>query len=139
MTDKQALRQQIRKEREHASIIQMAELSARIGERVLGMREYREARTILCYASKQGEVDTIGLIRQMLLDGKTVCLPKVREEAIMDAVRVYTIEDTVTGAFGVPEPRDGEATAPEAFDMLLVPGVAFDKKRRPLGIWRGLF
>lgn len=139
MTEKQALRQNMRKERERASIIQMAELSARIGERVLAMREYKEARTILCYASRQSEVDTIGLIRQMLRDAKTVCLPKVRGDGVMDAVRLLSLDETVIGAFRILEPKEAPITPPEAFDLVLVPGVAFDRKGGRLGQGAGYF
>lgn len=139
MIDKQALRQKIKAIRQRTSMIQMAELSARICERVLAMPSYLAARTVLCYASLPGEVETHALLAQMLADGKRVCLPKVRGDGVMDAVCIESLSDTRIGPFGIVEPVNDAPVAPTSIDLLLIPGIAFDRCGRRLGHGAGYF
>ena len=139
MNAKQALREQMRSCRKGISIIEMSELSARVCMRILEMDKYRAAKRVLAYASVNNEVSLRGLIRQMLDEGKEVYLPVVRDRLRMDAVRVYALDDLKKGAFNVLEPTGGEVIAPQELDLVLVPGMAFDRAGYRLGYGKGYY
>lgn len=110
-------------------------LSDRIAARVTALEVYQSARTVLCYHSVGGEVDTLKLIERMRLDGKTICLPAITGKGIMEARRMDRI---VPGPYGIPSP-EGPVVEPEAIDLILVPGLAFDAACHRLGQGGGYY
>ena len=114
--------------------------SALIAERVFALPEYRAARTVALYHSLKSEVDTAAVIAHALSCGKTVALPKVYG----DTLRFFAIsegEQLHKSAFGVLEPAGDESRfiKPEKFDLVLVPGVCFDRGGNRLGFGRGYY
>lgn len=110
-------------------------LSERIAARVTALGAYRSARTVLCYHSAGGEVDTLKLIERMRSDGKIVCLPAIIGPGVMEARRM----DRLTpGPYGIPCP-EGPLVPPEEIDLILVPGLAFDKSCHRLGRGGGYY
>jgi len=138
MKTKSEIRSELKKRRGVISLIEMAELSARIAEGVLSLPEYAQAKTVLCYANLRDEVLTSALIREIIRSGRTLALPAVRGEE-MKALRLTSPELMHRGAFRILEPDGDEEIAPEEFDLLLVPGVGFDPQGNRLGYGGGYF
>jgi len=103
--------------------------SAAACDRVLALDACRRAKTVLCYHSMPGEVDTRALTARLVSDGKTVCLPAVLGSGIMEARRA---DGLAPGPLGIPNPV-GSPVAPEEIDLIIVPGLAFDRACRRLG------
>ena len=138
--DRRELRALIRDRREKISVIQAAELSARIAERVLTLPEYRQAKKVMCYASVIGEVNTAPLNARILEDGKELFLPKIsKEKGRMVAVPVKDLASLRRGRMGIPEPPKGEGADPMGIDLILVPGIAFDRKGGRVGFGGGYY
>ncbi len=138
--DRQELRTLIRARRENISVIQAAELSARIAERVLTMPEYRAANTVMCYASVLGEVQTAALNARILEDGKELLLPRIdRETHTMQAVPARDLSTLRRSAIGVPEPTGEAGVDPASIDLVLVPGIAFDRRGGRVGFGGGYY
>lgn len=112
--------------------------SERLVERILGLEDYRKARTMALYWSLPGEVATHELVRRALTD-KRVVLPVVTGESMHFAVVAPDMSNLVEGAFGVMEPRVGEVCPPEEIDFMLVPGMAFDREGGRLGHGKGYY
>ena len=110
-------------------------LSERACARILALPEYERARIVLLYHSVGGEVDTLKLIDRMLADGKTVCLPAIVSRGVMEARRMDCL---VPGAYGIPCP-EGPAVPPEQIDLIVVPGLAFDRFCHRLGQGGGYY
>ena len=114
--------------------------SAAIWERLSTVCEFAGANRLLVYVSKDGEVDTHGLIWQLLAMGRTVCIPwfdAARKRYGASELHDFDA-DLTTGRFGILEPKP-EATRPATtaqIDAALVPGLAFDETGNRLG--RGL-
>ena len=114
--------------------------SAAIWERLSLLGEFSAAARLLIYVSTANEVDTHGLIRQLLAMGRQVFVPRFEPATQSYAtcqVRDFDA-DLATGKFGILEPRP-EAVRPAAIDPIgavLVPGLAFDETGNRLG--RGL-
>lgn len=139
MTERDELRLRIKRLREEASMLQVVEMSARIGERVLAMPEYRAARRVFCYYSLPMEVQTGALIREMLREGKEVYLPVTGKDKTLRAVRLRDPEALRKGAFGVMEPEGDEEIDPAELDLILTPGLAFDRAGGRIGYGAGCF
>jgi 5-formyltetrahydrofolate cyclo-ligase len=138
--DKIALREQMRTRLAERGAADVRAKSAAIWERLSVVREFAAATRLLVYVSTGSEVDTQGLIRQLLAMGRQVCVP--RFDLTMQSYSASVLHDfdteLATGKFGILEPKP-EAVRPAALDQIhaaLVPGLAFDETGNRLG--RGL-
>jgi 5-formyltetrahydrofolate cyclo-ligase len=101
-------------------------LGARVAERLFSVPGFVDAGTVLAFSSFGSEVPTAPILDRLHRQGRRVALPRVRAEA-MEA-RGYRPGDPMTVArFGALEPVEGERLAPEEFDAVIVPGLAFDR------------
>ena len=141
--NKVTLRYLARRERLSRDEAEMADLDRIIADRVAMRPEVRDAAVIMAYVSCRGEVDTHGLIRRWLDEGRTVCVPQVRmAERRMEAVAIGDFDhDLAAGAFGILGPREtgGEVIAPERIDLVITPGLLFDRQGRRLGQGGGFY
>ena len=78
------------------------------------------------------------MARQALGAGKQLVYPRVDGETLVFE-EVNDLSRLAPGAFGVLEPRGGRAVAVDRIDVLLVPGVAFDRSGHRLGYGKGFY
>lgn len=122
------------------------EAGAHIADSMKRSEEYRLADRILIYASYRDEVPTYGLIESALQEGKQVFCPKTEGPAgdgKMSFYRIMDVAEIREGFRGIPEPvvlQGRRYEAQEGFrDLILMPGVAFDRQRRRLGYGGGFY
>jgi 5-formyltetrahydrofolate cyclo-ligase len=116
--------------------------SEEIKRKVLELQEVRDARVIMLYASKGKEVRTDELISELLGMGKRVVLPKTEVEGRgITPVEISDPEkDLIPGNYGIREPRDcARRVNPEEIDLVIVPGIAFDRNGNRLGRGAGYY
>lgn len=117
--------------------------SAAIWERLSLLGEFAAATRLLVYVSTGSEVDTQGLIRQLLAMGRQVCVPRFEPATQGYATSMLHDFDSelTTGQYGVLEPKPGviRPSALKQIDAALVPGLAFDETGNRLGRGRGHF
>ena len=115
--------------------------SRQIKQKLFRMPEYRQAKMVMFYAAKFGEVETEEMIKETLKKKKKVAVPKVKgKELVSSELRDWT-KDLTKGAFGIKEPKD-EALRPlalEKIDLVIVPGICFDTKKNRLGYGYGYY
>lgn len=140
--NKQALRRRfLRRLRSQPQRARQAKSRA-IAGRLRRLEAYRQAKTLLCYVSFDGEVETLPILRKALSDGKRVAVPAI----VPPSKRLLAVElrdvrrDLTASHFGIPHPRVTTRRVPlKSLKLVLVPGVAFDRRGRRLGRGGGYF
>jgi 5-formyltetrahydrofolate cyclo-ligase len=117
--------------------------SKAIWRKVVRLTAFRRAATVCCYVALPYEVQTWQMIEGMLSKGKRVVVPVVRprtKRLALSEVR-DPAADLSPGAFGIWEPRrSAYRPVPAAdLDLVLVPGLAFDRRGHRLGRGAGFF
>lgn len=111
-----------------------------IADKVLTLAEEVAARTVFVYLSYGSEPETHVLIRELLAWGIRVGVPVCDTKThTMDAVALNAWEDLAPGAYGILEPQGGSVIPPDEIDLILVPGLAFDKEGYRLGYGGGYY
>lgn len=132
----------IMQEKRNALCIQEKEKFDRaIFQKVVNSREYNRAKSIFIFVSYKNEVDTHSIIRAALKEGKLVCVPKViYKSGYMEAIRIYSFDELVEGAYKILEPKNGNLKVKEEYiDVSYVPGLAFDKRGGRIGYGGGYY
>ncbi len=117
--------------------------SKKIIKCLLGSSFFRKAQNIVIYFPLPGEVDTRPLIDRALFLNKNVFLPRVHPAR--GALEVFQIRDSSKelkkGYCGIREPRASQffKGRPQKMDLIIVPGLGFDKSGRRLGRGEGHF
>ena len=140
---KAALRKDILRRRKNLDPAVQAADSEKIRERLQALPRWRECTFACIYiGSKPGEVATLALIREALDQGKRVCAPVIEPESgKLFLAEIKDLENLVPGHFGILEPAGAESHPPTglAWDLAVVPGVAFDRKGHRIGFGKGYY
>jgi len=137
---KSILREQIRARLEKISPAVRAVESIDLCERLRA--QMPSAHTILFFAPVPDELDIWPMLELSLALGTTCALPffDAKNENYGAKQIKQLATDIVTGKFGVREPADWCADIPlDRFDLVLVPGMAFDWSGNRLGRGRGFY
>lgn len=113
-----------------------------IRRKLLALPEFRRARVLMFYVSKDGEVETRPMIEAALLRGKVVLVPviNVRKSQMVVSEITDTNKDLVEGPYGIYQPKAHlKVYHPRTIDLAVVPGIAFDRKRNRLGRGKGYY
>ncbi len=132
---KAELREAFKSRRVALTPSEIAAASYQIAERVMAL--LGDASCVGVFAGIRGEVDLP--VDVLARDGRTLAWPRC--ESGRGAMRFIACTDRpqTLGKYGVPEPRGAAVIAPEAFDAIIVPGLAFDARGRRLGQGGGYY
>lgn len=118
--------------------------SAAMAEHLQQLEPYQRARLLHTYvASKDNEVDTAGLIRQRLARGQEVAVPVVQPGTrILRHALIQHLDQLRPGRWGLLEPAADHPCWLEdlaRIDLVVVPGLAFDRRGNRLGLGGGYY
>ena len=107
-----------------------------IKDKLLNLDVYKNSKVIALYSSMKSEVDTKELIKESQELGKKILLPRIINKNKMIFIEINN--DTVyeKNSFGVMEPIGEEESN---IDLIICPGVAFDKNNNRLGYGRAYY
>jgi len=141
MIDKEGIRKAILDRRGRLKEKEMKEKSLSIGNRLFEMEEFAGATRIMFYLSFSSEVRTFDMIKRAIEGGKRVFVPYVVDDG-MDFAEIKKLDDDLrSNRWGILEPRDELriGLSGEILEVIIVPGVAFDRGFRRLGYGRGYY
>jgi len=110
--------------------------------KVTALPVFQSAGTILFYASFRGEVDTYALMREAMRLNKRVALPLIRkEDQRIVPMQIKTLSELKPGLHGIMTPADVPQDRLDVaeLDLVVVPGVAFDRRHNRLGRGKGYY
>jgi len=102
----------------------------------------QQARCILFYASMPGEVETLAMMEKALFTGKRVALPIVEQnQRKLIPTLISSMEDVREGTYGIAEPQfdPHKELSLKDIDVVVVPGLAFDRDNNRLGRGKGYY
>lgn len=117
------------------------EKSHMIFEKLTALPCLQAAKAIAVYCSLQSEADTEELISFLLKAGKEVYLPRV-EGSDMNFYRISSLAELKEkGSFGICEPQAdiNNKLSKERLDVVIMPGVCFDKAGNRIGFGKGYY
>ena len=135
---KQALRARMREARAAVSDDEREAAGRRVEELVLGLAVVERARSVLLFASFGSEVPTTGLIQALHGSGKRVLLPFLADGA-MEATAGEPGAPMVPTSYGALEPAEPAPVDPAGIDVVIAPGLAFDRRGHRLGYGGAFF
>ncbi len=140
MDEKVKIRSKALKSRESLDQKTRAEKDRKIAENLESLSAFKNAHHILFYYSVRDEADTRKLIDKYL-SAKQLYLPVIRGKSHLQAVPVKRPLRLKKGYEGVPEPVDEDPNSvyDDAVELIIVPGVAFDKKGERIGMGKGYY
>ena len=102
---------------------------------------WQEARTVHTFVGAlPGEVRTDALIAWCFAHGRTVIVPVVDRAAhALRHVRLERLDDLQRTSWGGLEPARGSPADPSDADLIIVPGLAFDRQGHRLGMGGGFY
>ncbi|MFH1189686.1 MAG: 5-formyltetrahydrofolate cyclo-ligase [Candidatus Omnitrophota bacterium] len=128
---KHKIRSHIKEKIKTYSALEKSEKSAIIKKKLFREKEFVKAKLVMFYVSLRDEVNTLSMIDEAVKMGKRVCVPVVlKEEKRLIAGEIMDREkDLERQHFGIYQPIVGRVKEVplENIDLVVVPGVAFDK------------
>src|SRR3989344_4436157 len=124
---KNQLKEKILEKRNSLSKEEVIEKSRKIKLNLFNLESYKKSKTAMFFVSFSSEVNTQDMINESI-GRKTAIAPKVVQNEIEPSVIIDLDSLIPSGKFGIPEPIELMKIAYKNIDLVLVPGIAFDKE-----------
>lgn len=112
---------------------------SKIFNNLISLNSYKRAKKVFVYIGFGSEINTKSLIEIMLKEGKEVFVPKVLEEEMI-ALKITSLNNLIESKFKILEPVGEKSDIDgEEFDLIIMPGVAFDRSGNRIGYGKGYY
>lgn len=112
-------------------------------KQIRNLSAYKEADCILGFVGYGSEVDTLPFLKCAVLEGKKVYCPVSEADGTMEFYRFTSEKELCAGYKGILEPPRSEEKFQAAEEkekvFMLMPGVAFDRKKHRIGYGKGFY
>ena len=119
-------------------------LSQIIVDRFMGLPEYARARTVMFYVDVRSEVRTRQHFPAALASGKKIVIPYC-VDGLLELFHLESMDELSVGMYKILEPREdlrsvaSKQVPVEELDLIMVPGVAFDRRGARSGHGKGYY
>ena len=146
MTDSSTLKKSIREQAHAARQAQpnKDEVSQAIVDRFMQLPEYQQAQTVMFYVDVRTEVRTRQALPAALASGKRIVIPYC-VEGELELFHLESMDELELGMYRILEPKAelrgilAKRTPVEELDLVMVPGVAFDRRGGRTGHGKGYY
>ena len=141
-SQKSALRKKMRRQRSKLSLADRERASEILAGRLERLSIFRQARGVHCFIGLPDEVDTGPIFTLCRALGKETFVPiQVPGKNLLDVAPWRPGDPLSPGPFSVLEPPPGDGTPVDrsGIDLVLAPGLAFDRHGGRLGYGRGYY
>jgi 5-formyltetrahydrofolate cyclo-ligase len=120
------------------------EVSRAIVSSFMAQPEYTAARTVMFYIDVRSEVRTRQALPDALRSGKRIVVPYC-VEGELELFHLEDMDELATGMYRILEPKPelrgvaSKRVAVEELDLVMVPGVAFDRRGARMGHGKGYY
>lgn len=120
--------------------------SKTITDELINMEAFQKAKVIMCYLSFGNEVNTRPIINECLRQGKQILVPLIIKNTDgtthMEASELIDPDkDLEPRTLGILEPKEStiRIMEPKIIDLVVIPGLAFDRQGNRLGYGAGYY
>ncbi|MBS0210466.1 MAG: 5-formyltetrahydrofolate cyclo-ligase [Planctomycetes bacterium] len=147
MTDWQERKTAIREQAHEARRAQenKDELSQVICEKFAALPAFAAAKTVMFYVDVRAEVRTRHFLPHSLTLGKKIVVPWCNADGELELFHLQNMDELSIGMYKILEPREDLRLLPEKqvpveeLDLVMVPGVAFDRTGARMGHGKGYY
>jgi 5-formyltetrahydrofolate cyclo-ligase len=111
----------------------------------MALPEYAKAKTVLFYIDVRAEVRTRHSLPAALASGKTIVVPWCNDQGELELFCLADMNELAIGMYKILEPKPELRGSPEKqctaeeLDLVMVPGVAFDRRGARMGHGKGYY
>ncbi len=143
---KKSIRKLIKDKNNQLTADYISSSSKQITKTLIDTDAFKTAKTVMCYLSFGSEVDTKLIIDECFEQGKTILIPIIMRNTdastYMEASQLIDYnEDLAPGTMGILEPIASAIRIkdPKTIDLIIIPGLAFDRQGNRLGYGSGYY
>jgi 5-formyltetrahydrofolate cyclo-ligase len=134
---KHEIRKKILEQRDALDYEDVEQKSKKIIEVLKEDPDYKKAKAIMFYISKDKEVDTQELLKEAIKK-KTIIVPKVTNRGLI-CCKIIDLKNMNYSCFGTLEPKEEITCDVTKIDLIIVPGIAFDTLGNRIGYGKGYY
>jgi 5-formyltetrahydrofolate cyclo-ligase len=110
-------------------------------QNLISTKEFKAAQVVMIFMSMATEIETGTLAIKAWSEGKSVVVPRVEwGQKRMEPVEIQSLDVGMqTTKPGIREPIEGKVVPLGVIDMVVIPGLAFDRKGFRVGRGRGFY
>jgi 5-formyltetrahydrofolate cyclo-ligase len=140
MESKSKIRKRILNVRNNMSKEDVKKNSNAIMDKITSLDIYKHSNVVFIYMDFKNEVMTSNLIKRMLSEKKRVVIPYTDSiNTVLIPSEITKESDLKQNSFGYFEPKSILPVNIEEIDLVIVPGVVFDKNLNRIGFGKGYY
>ena len=140
MESKSKIRKRILNVRNNMSKEDVKKNSNAIMDKITSLDIYKHSKVVFIYMDFKNEVITSNLIKRMLSEKKRVVIPYTDSiNTVLIPSEITKESDLKQNSFGYYEPKSILPVNIEEIDLVIVPGVVFDKNLNRIGFGKGYY
>ena len=143
MIEKERIRKEIKQKLSKQNKAQRLRKSLLIEKELFSLAELQRAEYIMWYLATEVEVQTDSMIARAQKIGKKILVPKIlwREKAMIASLTEDLDQELTLGPYAIRQPKDQyiREIPSEKIDLVIVPGLAFDRRGKRLGRGGGYY
>jgi 5-formyltetrahydrofolate cyclo-ligase len=137
--EKSGIRRDLLKRRLRLAFSEADKISKEITKNFIGLERFKNAQSVALYFPIKNEVMTEGIFESARELCKQIYFPRV-DGPLLEFGMVNNLSELKPGRFGIPEPnRDAAKVEIADIDLIIIPGVAFDRFGRRIGYGKGYY